>query len=126
MVEERKDGDSVKRIYSSGMHWVNEADWEQMSLAERRVVSRQIVRVVTGELDRAVESDTFDARIDRHLSRTPFILDEQGWSEMMKIHLDAFLASVEVRDRAEERLKRSGEEGIRGRSVQVLFEVPKP
>jgi hypothetical protein len=90
------------------------------------VVSRQIVRVVTGELDRAVENDTFDARIDRHLSRTPVILDEQGWSEMMKIHLDAFLASLEVRDRAEERLKHSGEEGIRGRSVQVFFEVPKP
>jgi hypothetical protein len=126
MVEERKEGDSVERIYSSETNWIEDAEWERMSLAERRVVSRQIVRVVTGELDRAVEDEIFDARVDRHLSRMPVVVDEQGWKELMKIHLETFLAAIEVRERAKERLERSGEEGIRGRSVQVFFEVPKP
>jgi AcrR family transcriptional regulator len=126
IVEERRAGDSVERLYSSETNWIEDADWEHMSQAERRTISRQIVRVVTGELDRAVEDDTFDARVDRHLTRMPVVIDEQGWGELMKIHQQAFLDSVEVRERARARLEQSGEEGIRGRSVQVFFEVPKP
>jgi len=126
LVEEREEGGSLVPIYSSETNWIEDHVWERMGLAERRVVSRQIVRVVTGELDRAVESEAFDARVDRHLTRMPVVLDEQGWKELMKIHLDAFLASIEVREGSKERLERSGEKGIRGRSVQVFFEVPKP
>jgi len=126
IVAKRKVRDSLEPVYSSETNWIEDPDWAGMSQAERRTISRHIVRVVIGELNQAVEDDTFDARVDRHLSRLPVILDEQGWAEMMKVHLDAFQASLEVRDRSRERLEGSGEEGVRGRSVQVFFEVPKP
>jgi AcrR family transcriptional regulator len=126
IVEERKTGDSIERFYSAETNWIESPDWEEKSHAERRTISRQIVRVVIGELDRAVEDETFDARVDRHLTRVPLVMDEQGWGELMKIHHEAFLATLEVRKRAGERLEGSGEEGISGRSVQVFFEVPRP
>lgn len=126
VVEDGKTGNSNERLYTAASAWIDDPDWDRMSLAKRRTISRQIIRVVTGELDRAVEAETFDARVDRHLSNVPVIVDEQGWKELMKIHLDAFLASMEVREASKERLEHSGEEGIRGRSVQIFFEAPKP
>jgi AcrR family transcriptional regulator len=126
IAEIRGAGDAAEPLYSSQTNWIEDSEWERMSPAERQAISRQIVRVITGELDRAVEGETFDARVDRHLSHTPVLVDEQGWSELMKIHLDTFRASLEVRDRAKERLQQSGKKGIRGRSVQIFFEVPEP
>jgi hypothetical protein len=52
-------------------------------------------------------------------------VDEQGWGELMAIHERALRESLAARDRSAERLRRSGQKGIEGRSVQVLFEAPK-
>jgi hypothetical protein len=80
---------------------------------------------VTGEIEQVLEMGTFDARLDRHLTRTHVVVDEQGWRELAKIHDEAFLATIAARDRSAERLRRSGKPGIEGRSIQVLFEVPR-
>ena len=72
----------------------------------------------------AAEID-FDAGGDRHLSRVPLLVDEQGWRELMKIHRQAFLASLEVRSECAERLKGTDKPAIEGGSVQMLFDVSR-
>jgi hypothetical protein len=49
-------------------------------------------------------------------------VDEQGWRELIEIHEKAFRASLETQARSAERMRKSGEAGIEGRSVQALFE----
>jgi AcrR family transcriptional regulator len=111
--------------YRSRWHWVEDTDWDQMSLSERQLVSRQVGDLITAELDLAIDTGTFDARTDRHLSRVPLLVDEQGWRKLMGIHHQAFLASLEVQSECAERLKGSDKPAIEGRSVQILFEVPR-
>jgi hypothetical protein len=78
---------------------------------------------VTADLDRAVEDGTLDARPDRHLTRLPVELDEQGWRQLMAIHHQTFIASLAIEAESAERLQRTGNPRIRGNSVQALFEV---
>ena len=117
--------DSAERLYRSNTEWISDERWRQMSLAERRAISARITEVIAGEVDQAIELGTFDARIDRHLSRVPLMLDEEGWRKLMAIHLKAFHDSIAVQDESRKRLEKSGKRGIEGTSIQMMFEVPE-
>jgi AcrR family transcriptional regulator len=121
VVAEGGDGETV---YRTEKHWVKPVEWEQMSLPERQLLSRQVEELISGDIDLALDTGTFDVRIDRHMSRTPLLVDERGWRELTKIHTKAFRASLAVRVEAMERLRESGAVPIDVRSVQLLFEVP--
>jgi AcrR family transcriptional regulator len=127
LMEEQTDADegTTELFYRSNTDWIDEDRWEQMSQAERREVSAQVAQLMTDEIHGAIEADTFDARVDRHLSRLPLEVDEHGWRQLMAVHYRAFHASVAIQAESAERLKRSGAPGIRGSSTQALFEVPE-
>lgn len=100
-------------------------EWERLSPAERKEAAAEIVRLVNQDVSSSVESGAFTSRLDMHLTRVGFTVDEQGWRELAEIHRAAVLASQEVRLLSAQRMKGSGESGITGRSVQALFEVPE-
>jgi AcrR family transcriptional regulator len=115
---------SEEQLYRHKGQTLGGNEWAQMSLVERQSLSRLIGRLVTGELELALETGTFDARVDRYLTRSPVLVDEQGWRQLMSIHERAFRASLEVQDESTERLRQSNKPTIYGRSVQILFELP--
>jgi Helix-turn-helix domain len=57
-------------------------DWATLPAAARRDVSEVVLRDVWTDIMRAVRADEFDARTDRHLSRTLLSLDADGWTEI--------------------------------------------
>jgi AcrR family transcriptional regulator len=124
--EANGDDDSTELFYHSNTDYLDDHHWALMSFAERQAASEQIANLVVAEIDQAIELGTFDARLDRHLSRMPLLLDELGWSDLMAIHDQAFHASIRVQAESAKRLQRSGKQGIPGSSVQAMFEVPKP
>jgi hypothetical protein len=63
-------------------------------------------------VESALMSDTFDSRVNRHLTWIAMRLDEQGWSEMTTALTAAFGEVEQIRADAEARLDRDGEEGI--------------
>jgi AcrR family transcriptional regulator len=118
-------GASSELFYHLNTNYVDNNDWEQKALPERRAISEQVTRLVTSEIERAIAVGTYDARVDRHLSRVPVVLDEEGWHKLMEVHQQAFQTSISIQAESTERLKRSGGRGIPGSSVQTLFEVPE-
>jgi AcrR family transcriptional regulator len=115
---------SEEQLYRAKGSWLREEAWAQMSLAERQDLSRLIGRIISGELDLALETGTFDDRLDRHLTRMPLLVDEQGWRQLAAIHARALNESIEVQTEATERLSQTNKPPIYGRSVQILFELP--
>jgi AcrR family transcriptional regulator len=124
VAEERRRDGTVEVLYRTTSGILEDDQWRQLSLAERRRISAGVGHLITGEIDQALETGSFDARVDRYLTRLPMKLDEQGWREMMAIHDQAFRAALEVEARSAERLRLSGDEGIESRSVQAFFEAP--
>jgi hypothetical protein len=114
---------STEIFYRGITDWIDLNHWAQIDRLKRQAISAQIVRLVTADLDRAVEDGTLDARVDRHLTRLPVELDEQGWRQLMAIHHQTFIASLAIEAESAERLQRTGDPGISGNSVQALFEV---
>jgi hypothetical protein len=54
-------------------------EWEAISPAERHKISLLGVQLIVGDCVAAQNADTFDARLNRHLSRIPMELDDEAW-----------------------------------------------
>jgi AcrR family transcriptional regulator len=115
--------DAAGNRYRSQLRKMSE-EWEAMSLPERERITARIGHLISWEIRQAVQTGTFDRRVDRHLSNVAVPIDEQGWQELLAIHGRSLDATEEVVARSRERLKRSGENPIQARSVQTLFEMP--
>jgi AcrR family transcriptional regulator/DNA-binding transcriptional ArsR family regulator len=122
--QERAGDDGGERMYRSTLRMLDDEDWPQFAPAERHRISYNIDRLIRAEIDYAFAVGSFDARVDRHLTRMPLWVDEQGWRELGDIHAGALDATVQVQERARARLRESGEKAVSARSVLVLFELP--
>jgi hypothetical protein len=80
--------------------------------------------MILADLDVSIATGTFDRRSDRHLSRTDFRVDERAWREMGEIADRALDETLAVQASGAERLRESGEDGIEGCAVQLVFEMP--
>lgn len=68
-------------------------EWSKMSLAERRPHSRLAVQLALSDLIAADTADTFDSKVDRHVSRNPVELDQEGWDKVARA-CDEFMELV--------------------------------
>jgi DNA-binding transcriptional ArsR family regulator len=98
--------------------------WEQMpDIVKEELVGATLAKV-SAHVNAAARTGGFDRR-DAHLTRSPLVLDEQGFAQVAA-KLDKLLADLErIAGAAERRLKRSDHQGeIRATAVLMLFETP--
>jgi AcrR family transcriptional regulator len=126
VTETKGTGGKARALLRPTLRKIDEELWRTMSPEERAAISARIVGMIGSEFEQAIETGSFDVRPDRHLSLAPLVLDERGWHELMAIHLEAYEASFRIARESEERLGSRGGGWIEARTVQALFEFPKP
>jgi DNA-binding transcriptional ArsR family regulator len=126
LVDEKKRRGAVEHFYRAIARPLLSADeWEQLSLDDRQGFSAWIIQLLLADASQALAAGTFDARSDRHLSRTPLLVDEEGWRELVEIQATALKAILEVQAASAERLtKADGGEGIPAIAAVTFFEMP--
>jgi DNA-binding transcriptional ArsR family regulator len=90
---------AVKTTYRGTTRMMLDDDaWERLTKETRNGISIAAVGEVIDRASTAIEADTFDARTDRHVITLKMDVDEEGWSEVSEIVLDAHrrLEKVEV------------------------------
>jgi DNA-binding transcriptional ArsR family regulator len=125
VVKSVQRGGSYEQICraNEGAHHTTE-EWARLTREERSAITPMTLSSLIALVDNALLSDTFDNRVDRHLSYLPMELDEQGWADLGPV-LDGVLDIVlRVRGEAKERLEESGEMPIRATWGQMFFESP--
>jgi hypothetical protein len=95
-----------------GRAYFSDRQWEELGAEERLRLSRTMIQGLVARIEGALTDETFDARVNRHLTWIAMRLDEQGWSEMTTALTAAFGEVEQIRADAEARLDRDGEEGI--------------
>lgn len=101
-------------------------EFEAMPQDTRRQLSRISVQGLIARTDRAISTETFDARPDRHLSWMPMQLDERGWEEVIATLAATFGELTQIRHDARDRLAASGEEVVPATVALLGFESPPP
>ena len=102
----------------------SDRDWVQLPTSARRSISDAVLAQIWKDVARAVEHESFDAREDRHLSRTPLVLDEEGWEQLNEMLVEVVERALEIEAQSAERLQAAGAEGTAAKLVVMHYESP--
>ena len=105
---------------------VGEDQEEEMSECARRTLAETVVALFAADATRAIETGTFLARTDNHLTRVARNVDRRGWEELGAAYMALFENIEEIQNDAAKRLGKSDEEPLRVVSFLGLFEAPRP
>jgi hypothetical protein len=119
---------AVEHVYRgmSPRVYFSDAEFEAMPLETRRQLSRISLQGLIARADRAISTETFDARSDRHLTWVPMQLDERGWNEVIATLAATFGELTQIRHDAKDRLAASGEKVVPATVAVLGFESPPP
>jgi DNA-binding transcriptional ArsR family regulator len=102
----------------------SDRDWKRLPRSGRQAIADVGLQLIWEDVSAAIEAGTFETRPDRHLSRSPLVLDEQGWGELRDA-LNTVLADAEgIAKRSGSRISKSAEKGVPTRLVIMHFEQP--
>lgn len=83
-----------------------------------------MLKSVFDDIEEASDSGTLDELPDLHLSRTPMVVDKQGWTEVSEL-LDQTLDRVlEIQAESSGRIASDGEDGILSKVHMLHFKSP--
>lgn len=116
---------AIEHYYRALMRpFFSDRDWKRLPRSGRQAVADVILQMIWEDASDAIKSGTFESRSDRHLTRSPLVLDEQGWKELNE-RLRKTLSDAEtIAAQSAKRLKKSEEEEIPTRLVMMHFEAP--
>lgn len=102
---------------------VDDRELMRLPEAKRQEISTGVLQTVIAATAGSLQSGTFDARGDRHLSWVPMQLDEKGWKELTNA-LGKALKEVEgIKAASAKRLGAGDEPGIPAAVTMMGFET---
>ena len=124
LVEEESIRGSVAHFYKALQQDVfADPSWASLPSTVRGASSGQAVKALLSDVATSLASGVFDQRQERLLTRTPLLLDEDGWRKVIEIQASAVKATLEEQASAVERLGGSSSEGIKAILGLLLFEA---
>jgi DNA-binding transcriptional ArsR family regulator len=83
--------------------WIDKSAWKNLPRSLRSSVSNSALAVILEEVANALRSGAFDSRPDRHLSRAPLMLDDEGWDELAGMLDDLLERALELKAESADR-----------------------
>jgi DNA-binding transcriptional ArsR family regulator len=103
----------VQRIYRATRPAIFDTQsWAQVEDAVRETFSWRIFEQLAEQVREAMDAASFDSRVNRHLTWTPFVLDETGWEQVIGTVDAMFYEVLAEEDKARARLAASEEEPV--------------
>ncbi|HEX4305193.1 MAG TPA: winged helix-turn-helix domain-containing protein [Solirubrobacterales bacterium] len=126
LVDERPVRGAVEHFYRAiERPVVTDVEFAAQSIEEREVFTRYILQLLVADVARAMDAHVFDARVNRVITRTPLLVDEEGFQELSDLHTEVLDRTMEIQARSAERMTGSEEEGISAVSSSMFFEAPE-
>ena len=100
----------------------SDSDWEKIPASARKGISGAVLEMIGQDSTAAIVAGTIDARSDSHVSRTPLVLDEKGWSELNALLGETLERAIEIQEESASRLGK--DEGIETKLSILHFESP--
>jgi DNA-binding transcriptional ArsR family regulator len=98
-------------------------DWKKIPASARKGINGVILEAIGQDAAAAMVSNTIDSRPDSHISRTPMVLDETGWSELADLLADTLNRALEIQEQAAGRLAEEKTEPISNTLAILNFET---
>lgn len=128
LVEQRPRHGSrvIEHIYrATRMPILDQETWEQLDMKEKWGLVAPIMRLASEDINESFAAGVFLDPDDNHISRTPLVVDTEGWEEVKDILGDALGHLFDVRENVAARLRR--DESAETMSIKVqMFQFRSP
>jgi DNA-binding transcriptional ArsR family regulator len=102
----------------------SDADWAKIPASARKGINGVVLESVGQDATAAMVAGTIDARTDTHISHTPVLLDEEGWSEMSSLLTETLDRAIEIQEGSADRLASEKSDAIPTTLAILHFEKP--
>ena len=116
---------AVEHYYrATSRPYINDRDWQKLPDSVREGMSADLIQMVIEDASAALEAGTIDAHKDRHMSRTPLLLDGRGLQDVGEILTGALEQILQVQSESTDRLAKDGDDSLEAVVAMMGFEVP--
>lgn len=117
---------AVEHYYrATSRAYLTDRDWHELPRSVRDAMSADLFQMILDDVVASLEGEVFDERSDRHMSWTPMMVDEQGWTEINGIIDGALKQILKVQAESVKRLSKSKEDGINMSVAMLGYQVPE-
>ena len=127
LVDTKQRRGATEHFYrATRRQFLTDSEWSRLPRSLRPGLSGAMLKSAFDDVEEAVDQDTFDELEDRHLSRTPMVVDKQGWKDTADLLASTLDRLLEIQAEASERMTSSGEESMLAKVVMLHFKSPTP
>lgn len=127
LVDTKQRRGATEHFYrATRRQFLTDSEWSRLPRSLRPGLSGAMLKSAFDDVEEAVDQDTFDELEDRHLSRTPMVVDKQGWKDTADVLAATLDRLLEIQAEATERLAASNEESMLAKVVMLHFKSPTP
>jgi DNA-binding transcriptional ArsR family regulator len=127
MVKTEPRRGAVEHYYrATARAFLDDSDFQQLPESIKPGATAAVLRMMMDDVVSALKAGTLTGRDDMHLSWTPGVVDEQGWSEMVDLVNGTLEQAMDIQSKSATRLAKNAEEGIPATVVLMHFEGLEP
>lgn len=127
LVDTKQRRGATEHFYrATRRQFLSDSEWARMPQSLRPGLSGAMLKSMFDDIEEAVKSGSFDEKEDRHLSRTPLVVDKEGWDDVATLLAETLDRVIEIQSESQARLAKSGEEGINTKVEMLHFLSPEP
>jgi hypothetical protein len=125
LVDTKQRRGATEHFYrATRRQFLTDSEWAKMPDSLRPGISGAMLKSLFEDVDEAAQSGTLEELDDRHLSRTPMVVDKQGWKDVADLLAETLDRVLEIQAEANGRLANSEEDGMLSKVAIMHFKSP--
>jgi DNA-binding transcriptional ArsR family regulator len=127
LVDTKQRRGATEHFYrATRRQFLTDSEWSRLPKSLRPGLSGAMLKSAFDDVEEALDKGTLDELEDRHLSRTPMVVDKKGWEDSVELLSGTLDRLLEIQSEATERLAASGDESMLAKVVMLHFKSPNP
>jgi DNA-binding transcriptional ArsR family regulator len=125
LVDTKQRRGATEHFYrATRRQFLSDDQWAQMPASLRPGMAAAVLKSIFEDIQAASKAGTLEEVDDLHISRTPMVLDQEGWTEVANLLNGSLDRLLEIQAESAQRLGESKEEGTLSRVHLLHFKAP--
>jgi predicted ArsR family transcriptional regulator len=125
LVDTKQRRGATEHFYrATRRQFLTDSEWSRLPKSLRPGLSGAMLKSTFDDVEEALDKGTLDELEDRHLSRTPMVVDKKGWEDTVDLLAGTLERLLEIQTESSERLASSDEESMLAKVVMLHFKSP--
>jgi DNA-binding transcriptional ArsR family regulator len=126
LVDTKQRRGATEHFYrATRRQFLTDSERARMPEVLRPGIATAVLKSVFQDVEEAVSSGTMEEVEDIHLSRTPMVVDQQGWSDAATLLNETLDRLLEIQTEASGRIAEAKEPGILSKVAMLHFKSPE-